>query len=172
MLSKLNPQSFIIAHFRTFTDYRTGKISRAEVLLFLLLPLLLAVIHVLYFTISEGVISIVVSAASIVAGLMLNLMVLIYTLVVNNKGNAKLYSNFNDFNEICRETLATVAYSVLLCVLLVVGALMCLTDNAFFYHLGWLVMVYAGVAVLFCLLIILKRSYLLINFDFDVIPQQ
>lgn len=137
---------------------------------FLLLPLLLAVIHVVYFTIGENVISIVVSAASIVAGLMLNLMVLIYTLVVNNKDNAKKYSNFDDFKIICRETLATVAFSVLLCVLLVVGALMCLTDNVFVYHFGWLMMVYAGVAVLFCLLIILKRSYLLINFDFNGVP--
>jgi len=170
MLSKLNPRSFIVAHFETFKDYSTGKISRSEVLLFLLLPLVLAVIHVVYFTISEAVISIVVSAASIVAGLMLNLMVLLYTLVVSNKANAKVYSNFDKFKLICRETLATVAFSVLLCVLLVVGALMCLTDSKIFYYFGWLVMVYSGVAVLFCLLIILKRSYLLIDFDFVEVP--
>ncbi|WP_242631076.1 hypothetical protein [Variovorax paradoxus] len=164
MIQKMNPWFLVREHFSTFYDYGTGKKSPAEYAFQIGFPAVAAILQLRLFAVSADVVSIVVSAASIVAGLMLNLLVLVYTLVFNNRESHDLYSNFVDFKRLCRETLSTIAYSVLLCIILVVTAFFALTDG-WIGTIGRFCMVYAGVSVLLCLLIVLRRSYLLINFE-------
>lgn len=166
MLSKLNPISIVKAHYCSLRDYQTDSLSLGEVLLHALLPMGLAALHFwLVSDISEGVVSIIVSAASIVAGLMLNLLVLIYTLVYNAKTNPNPVANIDDFKKVSSESLSTIAFSILLCLLLVVASFLILSRFPVVAGLGRFLTVYLGVAVVLCLLIVLKRCYAIVQLE-------
>lgn len=166
MLSKLNPISIIKAHYCSLRDYQNDRLSIAEVTLHAMLPMGLAALHVwLVPDISEGVVSIIVSAASIVAGLMLNLLVLIYTLVYNAKTNPNPVANIDDFKKVSSESLSTIAYSILLCLLLVVASFLILSRFPLIAGIGRFLTVYLGVAVVLCLLIVLKRCYAIVQLE-------
>lgn len=168
MFSKLNPWAIVKAHFRSLKGYDTDQISWGEVGFHLLVPAAASLAHFLLIKeISENVVSIVVSAASIVAGLMLNLMVLIYTLVYNTRTREadRHISNFEDFKTLASETLSTISYSVVVCVFLVLFAFFTLSGWAPLGVLGRLGTVYFGVAEILCLLIVLKRCYGIVQFE-------
>ncbi|HQR99192.1 MULTISPECIES: hypothetical protein [unclassified Polaromonas] len=166
MLTKLNPFGIVKAHFCSLKRYDTEQLSIGEILFHLFFPAALSGLHYLLVRdISENVVGIIVSAASIVAGLMLNLMVLIYTLVYNAKNGAKPISNFSDFKNISSETIASISYSVLLCITLVISSFLILSQWAPISVLGRLSTVYIGTSTILCLLIVLKRCYAIIQFD-------
>jgi len=166
MLSKMNPLGIVKAHYGSLRNYQTNTLSAAEISLHLLLPAVLAALHFwLVPDISEGVVSIIVSAASIVAGLMLNLLVLIYTLVYNAKTNPNPVSNIDDFKRVSSESLSTIAFSILLCLLLVVASLLVLSRFATVAGVGRFTTVYLGIAVILCLLIVLKRCYAIVQLE-------
>lgn len=179
MINRINPRQFIAAHFKTFYDYRSGKMSRGEIWSQFLLAAIAALIHVFWFKINDDAIGVVVSAASIVAGLILNLMVLIYTLLTTklNSYNTEIQrmtdpllvqatsSNLSAFRAICEETLANAAFCVFTCVILVVSAIMILTDVAIIKVAGQFFTVFSGVILIITLLIVLKRCYALIDYS-------
>ena len=179
MINRINPRQFIAAHFRTFYDYSSGKVSKAELWSQFLLAGFAATIHVFWFKIDDGAIGVVVSAASIVAGLILNLMVLIYTLLTTklNSYNAEIQrttdplviqattSNLNAFRALCEETLANAAFCVFTCVILVIAAIMLLTDVKVINIAGQFFTVFSGVILIITLLIVLKRCYALIDYS-------
>ena len=166
MLSKLNPLGIVKAHYCSLRDYQTDKLSISELVLHFGLPLSLAVLHFcLVPEISEGVVGIIVSAASIVAGLMLNLLVLIYTLVYNAKANPSPPANIDDFKKVSSESLSTIAFSILLCLLLVVASFVILSRFPIIAGIGRFTTVFLGVAVILCLLIVLKRCYAIVQLE-------
>jgi hypothetical protein len=166
MLSKLNPFGIVVEHFKSLHEYGSTTPSRVEILAHILIPAVLSIAHFHFVReISEGVVSIIVSAASIVAGLMLNLLVLIYTLVANTRNSTKPLSNYTEFRLLATQTLATIAYSVLLCILLVVFAFFILSSHVGLANTGRLLTVYFGAATVLCLLIVLKRCFAIIKFD-------
>lgn len=166
MLSKLNPLGIVFAHYSSLKDYQTDAISWLEIGIHLGFPAFLAAAHfILVPEITEGVVSIIVSAASIVAGLMLNLLVLIYTLVYNAKTNPNPVANIDDFKKISSESLSTIAYSILLCLLLVVASFLILSRFPLIAGIGRFFTVYLGTAVILCLLIVLKRCYAIVQLE-------
>jgi hypothetical protein len=166
MFVKLNPLGIVRAHFTSLRSYQNNKLSFREVGLHIGLPVVLAIAHFyLVDDITEGVVGIIVSAASIVAGLMLNLLVLIYTLVYNAKTNASKIANIDDFKQVSYESLSTIAYSIFLCLLLVIFSFMILSRFPVVAGAGRLVTVYLGVSTILCLLLVLKRCYSLVNFE-------
>lgn len=168
MLTKLNPSEIIWAHFRSMYRYDTGKINWAEILFHIFFPVTgSTVIYLIEENISKEVVGIVVSAASIVAGLMLNLLVLIYTLAFNTKNSQKPVPNVDDFKKLTAELLASISYSILLCIALVVVSFVALSPNKIFCSLGMILTVYFGVSVLLCLLLVLKRCYKMVSFDIN-----
>lgn len=164
MLSKLNPFAIVKSHYLSLRSFQTGKLSGAEITFHLGFPAILAGLH-FYFVpdISEGVISIIVSAASIVAGLMLNLLVLIYTLVFNAKANPNPVVNLALFKEVSSESLSTIAFSILLCLFLVIASFLVLSRFPLISSIGRVLTVYFGTAVILCLLIVLKRCYVIVQ---------
>lgn len=179
MIDKINPGQFIAAHFKTFYDYSNGRASSGEIWSQFALAGVAAFIHVFWFKIDDGAIGVVVSAASIVAGLILNLMVLIYTLLTTklNSYNAEIQrttdplvvqattSNLSAFRKLCEETLANAAFCVFTCVVLVVSAIMLLTDVRVINVIGQFLTVFSGVILIITLLIVLKRCYALIDYS-------
>lgn len=168
MLNKISPLGIISAHFDAMRDNSTGKIILSEVIFHITFPAFIAILHIYFFDeITENVASIVVSAASIVAGLMLNLMVLIYTLAYNAKSAAVRISNFSEFQKISTETLTTISYTVFLCILLVIFSFLGIANVKFnsLVICSRFMMVYLGVASILCLLLVLKRCYSIVLFE-------
>lgn len=166
MLSKLNPLGIVKAHYASLRNYQTDTLAIGELILHFGLPASMAILHFrLVPDISEGVVGIIVSAASIVAGLMLNLLVLIYTLVYNAKTNPNPVANIDDFKKVSSEALSTIAFSILLCLLLVVASFLILSRFPVLAGVGRFVTVYLGVAVVLCLLIVLKRCYAIVQLE-------
>lgn len=101
---------------------------------------------------------------------MLNLMVLIYTLLVSKVDSSKTTSsNIDDFRLLCEETLANIAFSVFLCVILVVGSLLVLGPEGWLANTGQFIMVFSGTILIVTLLVVLKRCYALISYNLGVI---
>jgi hypothetical protein len=166
MLTKLNPTEIISAHFRSMYRYDTGGVSWPEIFFHLLFPLIVSAL-LLYTTgnFTNDVSGIVVSAASIVAGLMLNLLVLIYTLAYNTKNSSSPISNLGDFKKLTIELLASISCSILLCILLVIASFVALSPNGAAASIGRGIAIYLGTSTLLCLLLVLKRCHTMVNFD-------
>lgn len=169
MLNKLNPWRIVVAHWEAFCDDSTGKTAWPEVAFQIVAPALVAFGYCIYGDgISEGVAGIVVSAASIAAGLLLNLLVLIYTLIYNAKNDPNPIKNIDAFKQVSTEALATIAYSILLSLCLVVVAFLALLKGP-----EWVVFIsrfatlYFGCSVFFCILIVLKRVFALVHFEIE-----
>lgn len=170
MFNRMSPRDFVLAHFRTFYDFRTEKLCWGEILLQFVLAVGLGVVHVKYFTISSESVGVVVSAASIVAGLILNLMVLIYTLLITKVNSTRsTTSNDDTFRKLCEETLANAAFCVFACVVLVIGSICKLADKGIVADFGQFTMVFSGVFVVITLLVILKRCYSLVSYVMKVV---
>lgn len=166
MFTKLNPTEIISAHFRSMYRYDTDGINWPELLFHLLFPLIVSgVLLQTTGNFTNDVSGIVVSAASIVAGLMLNLLVLIYTLAYNTKNSSNPISNLADFKSLTTELLASISYSILLCILLVIASFVALSPNGAAASVGRGVAIYLGTSTLLCLLLVLKRCYTMVNFD-------
>ncbi len=161
MISKINPSEIIVSHFKTFRRDRGNKFDWVSVVFQIALAVILASVHVLYFKVSDDVVSIVVSVASIIAGLLLNLMVLIYTLVTGRLRISR--SNIAILEEIGNETIANIAFCILASIVLVIAALLNLTDNCYINIIGHYLMIFFGVLVTLTMLIVLVNFYTLIN---------
>ena len=167
MLTKLNPRAIIIAHWNSFRDDATGKLSWAELIFHAVAPAAAAATYTVFGEgISENAAGIVVSAASIAAGLLLNLLVLIYTLVYNAKSARQQIKNLDAMRQVCDEALATIAYCILLSLLLVVAAFFAIAPRASVLSaIGQPATIYLGTANFLCVLIILKRVFALVHFE-------
>ena len=166
MLTKLNPSEIVSAHFRSMYRYDTGQRNWVEIAFHIGFPCL-TTYFVLATTgqLANDVAGIIVSAASIVAGLMLNLLVLIYTLTYNTKNAVKPASNIDDFRTLAEELLASISFSIFLCIILVVASFVALYPEPTTAMIGKGVTVYTGTATLLCLLIVLKRCHTMVKFD-------
>lgn len=167
MLTKLNPKAIVIAHWRSFKDDSTGRLSWLEIAFHACVPALVAATYISFGEgISENAAGILVSAASIAAGLLLNLLVLIYTLVYNAKSAQQQIKNLDALRQVCDEALATIAYCILLSLVLVVSAFFAIAPRStILSQIGQAVTLYLGAATFLCVLIVLKRVFALVHFE-------
>ena len=169
MLSQLNPSNIVIGHLKTLgrkTPDEEDGISVFEVVLFLFTGVPFAVLQLIavtqgYFLTSESV-GIIVSAASIIAGLLLNLLVLVYTLVFNQM--RELQDSRNLFKKIALHTFYNISFTVFSCLLLVVVCLMCMAINTWLRIVGNVLTFYLGPIVAVSLMMVLKKCHTLIGF--------
>lgn len=166
VLTKLNPSDIVLSHFKSMYRYDTGARNWPEIMFHLLFPGIVSFALVCTTEdFSNDVAGIVVSAASIVAGLMLNLLVLIYTLAYNTKNSNKPISNLNDFKKLTTELLSSISHSILLCIVLVISSFLALSSNGVLAAIGKSTAIYFGASTILCLLLVLKRCYRMVNFD-------
>jgi hypothetical protein len=86
MTSKINITQIVRDHVATLKNEGTGKFSFFDIVIFVVLPFALALIYYAFgWTFSENATSRVVTGMSIFAGLMINVLVLIYTVALNTK---------------------------------------------------------------------------------------
>lgn len=82
MSTKIDVSEIVIAHFRTLKDARTGRLSWIDMVVFLGLPAALAALAwYQHFIIDTALANLILPALSIFAGLLVNAIVVLYTVV-------------------------------------------------------------------------------------------
>jgi hypothetical protein len=79
-MSKINVLPIVAKHFETLRDHATGKRSKADILIFFGAPLIVSGAALYYrITLTSDALNAVLASFSIFAGLLLNLLLLVYT---------------------------------------------------------------------------------------------
>lgn len=121
MSSKINISQIVFDHLATLRNESTGKISATDILMFLLVPLLLAVISYWWgWSLSKDATNLVVTAMSIFAGLMINVLVLIYTVALNTKPDEETVEEAELEKRFLCQIFANISFSICTSVLIVV----------------------------------------------------
>ncbi|WP_296446794.1 hypothetical protein [Rhodoferax sp. UBA5149] len=172
MLSQLNPINIIEAHLKTLGAKQPNQIDAIDknasaVFLFSGIPFAIyqfVTVFQGYYLPAETV-GVIVSAAAIIAGLLLNLLVLVYTLVINQA--EKLTDARRLFIDISRHTFYNISFTVFVSLVLVLVSLMCLANNAYLKITGNILTFYIGTLTALSLLMVLKKCHKLIDFYFS-----
>ncbi len=81
LLQKIDMSSVFAGHFKTLVDYRTGKTSKADLILFYVIPILLGGgFSYTGVRFTDDAIGITMTALAILAGLLFNLLILLHGL--------------------------------------------------------------------------------------------
>lgn len=122
MIDKINVSQIIVDHVRTLRSDATGKVHWSDYLLFLLIPSLVSVLPIYFQTeLKESAVTLLMAAFSIFAGLLINVLVLIYTVAIRledsiNSSDEDRYRLERDF---IKQIFANVSFSILISVLIV-----------------------------------------------------
>lgn len=161
MLDKLNPMNIVRAHFRTFKNESTNRISKPQIVIQFAIAIFLGYLHIEFYKINEAVVGIVISVAAIIAGLLLNVMVLIYTLLTGRISASS--SNVEMIRIIGKETISNIAFSVLCSLLLVVFTLLNLSSETYTKNFGQFFTVFFGSLLIITILIVLINFYTILE---------
>lgn len=121
MSSKIDLRSIIVAHFATLRDNRTGKISWADVTTFYAVPLAFgAGCFALGVSLGATAVGILIGALSILAGLLINVLVLLYTVNVVGPTATELQNQ----KQLIVEVNSNLLYAVLIAVVSIIALCM------------------------------------------------
>lgn len=171
---KIDITRIVTAQVRTMRDNSSQRYSVSDILLFYGLPALLGVIAPRYgWKFSVDVLNALLTAFSIFAGLLLNLLVLIYTLSSQTEHPSVLTKARTST---IKELHDNIAYSILISILIVVVTMTAVAYLKMHEMPGvtgftstWLtgVMVFLTLNFVLTLLMILKRIYIMLNQTID-----
>ena len=171
MLGKLNIWKIIRDHFSTFTNYRTGRVSISDYLLFLGIPLALAVIAVWRnITFPSAVLSAMLSAFSIFAGLLLNLLLLICNFANNQRfaGSDPATAMRRTF---LKQVYFNLAFSIILAICIVAVTLVSLSfashQEQATHPIATVLLSFLVSQFVLTLFMILQRIHTLLSFEFE-----
>lgn len=167
MSGKIDISDIVHDHFKSLRNYRSEKMSKIDLFTFYFFPIAVGIVLAICISPpSETVLSSLATGYAIFAGLLLNLLVIIFTVrrsVLDKESNKEIRKNLLD---LMREIFANVSYQILICgfaiVVLIVS--MYLKDG----NSIPLISVVYGVSLHFILtfLMILKRIYRLLRIQF------
>jgi len=163
VLEKYSVGTIWRGQIKTMTLFGEGGTSRYELCLFFGLPLFSPLVQLfLNFRLSEGVVSVIVSAASIFAGLLLNLLVLLYSIVSSGKNRS---AGVEDQKErlLIEQSFYNISFAILICATMVVASLLVLTKNGWWVRPAELVVYYFGFQLFLSVAQILKRCHRLLE---------
>lgn len=167
ILTKISVWAIVRGQLGTMRHYGTKKYDFFEIGMVFLLPLLsLAVKVSLVLSLSQDTVSIIVSAASIFAGLLLNLLVLLYSILSSLRRPDNNDFGIKDENErdLIEHLFYNISFSILVCVVLVVSAILTLTKQGWWVAPAEALAYYTGMQLFFLVLQILKRFHSLLEF--------
>jgi len=172
-MNKVNVLRIILGHLDTLRDYSTGKRSWTDVAFFFGLPLLVAFLGWFYgWGLYIDALNALIAAFAIFAGLLLNLLILIYTFSTGSVFPNALAKTKTRF---VRELHDNIAFSVLVSILIVIAALVGVTqlkmkDPQNMAHTGPIltfVVIYLTANFVLTLLMILKRIHILLSTEIE-----
>lgn len=170
-MDKMNILLIVKDHIKIFHKYGTNQVNIFEVAFFFGAPIALGLMYVLLFpNLGSTVTDALISASAIICGLLLNLMVLLYSLIFNSKKSFGEELNITEFKNLCKEVLSSISFLIIVCLVLIVSSFLCNTKfhgvNGFFTFVS----VSSGIVCLLSLLIVIKRCYIIVNYDIENSP--
>lgn len=164
MFSKFNLFPIVLQQIETLRSPSDPRPSLREVGFFFLFPLIVAIALVFStFSFKPDVIGAVISAASIFAGLLLNLLVLLVTISLGRRPSTGDLNEQRLVGRLLWETCVNVSYCLVVCLVLVGACLYSLVDPIDTNWLGRLVLFYFGVSMFLSTLQVLKRVFRLVD---------
>lgn len=171
MVNKLSFEKIIRAHFATMRNNRTNKLSVGDLFLFFGLPLFVSALFLNSYTLNKDILNSIITSASIFAGLLLNLLVLIYSLTEKYRQNAS--GNWEVKKVVLEQTFSNISFCILISVLLVIACMLGFrTDDeikppiSITKDIADFLIYYLTAALVLHLLMILKRIHLLMESEF------
>jgi hypothetical protein len=171
MVNKLSFEKIIKAHFATMRDNSTNKVSYSDVFLFFGLPIFASGFFLSGYTLNKDILNSIITSASIFAGLLLNLLVLIYSL--SEKFRQSNTSNWGSKQKVLEQTFSNISFCILISVLLVIACMLGFrTDDelkeaiTIAKNVADFVIYYLTAALILHLLMVLKRIHLLMESEF------
>jgi hypothetical protein len=171
---KIDVTRIVIAQIRTMRDNSTHRYSVPDLLLFYGLPMLLAVIAAYYgWKFNADVLNALLTAFSIFAALLLNLLIFVYTFSSQTEHPAALAKNRGT---VIKELHDHIAYSILVSIVLVVVTMIAVAQLkmhegppavAFTGRVVTGVVIFLTLNFVLTLLMILKRIYIMLNQTLD-----
>lgn len=167
MISKVNITSIIIGHYNTLVCYRTKKPMYGDYFLFLGVPLILSIIS-FYFNLKINVNSaaVITTAVTILAGLLFNLLVLLYSVACNRK---KPYTNREDTSNFFLEINSNISYSIFISLLSLIPLIylsIFQDENSAAINILSNIVIFIIIHLLLTLVMILKRIHVLFSTEF------
>ncbi|QEL56461.1 hypothetical protein [Chromobacterium paludis] len=162
MLSKINIKSIIISHVKTLRNSTSPDVCWSDFIVFYIIPFVFALGLSIKFDITESFVNGVVTAASIFAGLLLNLLVLVYTVLSRQRPTPPDQNSKNRreiFEKILTETFSNISYSILISVVLVATCLLFYIKGGYFPTGNRLLILFLIFQLIITLLMILKRIH-------------
>jgi hypothetical protein len=121
MSSKINISQIVMDHVATLKNERTGKFSSLDLGIFLVLPIgLAAAYYGCGWKFSESATGLVITGMSIFAGLMINVLVLIYTVALNTRTADETAEEAIIERRFLREIFANISFSITTSVFIVI----------------------------------------------------
>jgi hypothetical protein len=171
---KIDVTRIVVAQARTMRDNSTQKYSHVDLLVFYGLPVLLGVGGAYYgWKFSTDVLNALLAAFSIFAGLLLNLLILVYTLSSQTEHPAALTKTRT---ALVKELHDNIAYSILVSIVIVVVTMTTVAYLKMHEHppeaaftVRWVaaVVIFLTMNFVLTLLMILKRIYIMLNQTID-----
>jgi fatty acid desaturase len=168
VLDKIDVRKIIAGHVETFRDYATKERSRSDLILFLGTPLVvMAAALWWHFDFSVSVVNSLLSAFSIFAGLLFNLLVMVLSFLQAGRGNNS-ERQLSIRREVLRQITANLSFSILTSLAIIILAIVALAlvpkGEDYIPRWGTAVILVGSVNFGLTLLMVLKRMYdLMIN---------
>lgn len=158
--SKIDVRDIISDHWATIVNANTGKPSFGDVFIFVLLPGMIAAALICFNALmTDAVIGGIISGLSIFVGLLFNVLVVIFDIVKRDS-----FSSIK--NELLKQSLANIAFSILISLICIVTAVVA------FVNIDWIKITFNAITYVLliefvvCLLMVLKRMYKLLMNEF------
>jgi hypothetical protein len=163
MLDKIDVRDILKDHCRTMVLYDSGKTSIEDILLFFCLPILISVAALwLGILLTDPAVNVLITAISILGGLLFNLLVLIYTVAERFAPP----TGKKDAQQFLREVYSNIAYAILMCILCLIPLIGLVINERPHIEL-----ILNAIAIALCvhltltLLMILKRLHTLLSLE-------
>jgi hypothetical protein len=164
MSTKINITQILLDHLATLKNESTGQLSVLDIGIFFGLPTVLAILYYVFGGIfSESATSLIVTGMSIFAGLMINVLVLIYTVALNTRTADETLEEAFVERRFLREIFANISFSITTSVLIVVVVSFSFFAPAKAQGLLSAVAVFLLVNFLLTLMMTLKRLHILLT---------
>jgi len=165
MLSRYSLWEIVKGQAKTVAGDDVGFRRQVSLGIFFVSPLVSPIIQwYLDLHLTEGIVSIIVSAASIFAGLLLNLLVVVYGLAPAPESSRNDNKTMADLKLVIEQTFYNISYAIVVCGTLVVFSLIALTNIPLVVAICAPIVHYLGVNLLLAIIQVLKRCHSLIEF--------
>jgi len=170
MSSKINVTDILSDHYATLRNESTAKISILDLFVFLGAPFSLGIIlFIKRFEISDAAVTTIITAMSIFAGLLINVLVLIYTVSqgVDQLTATRGKEDVEAEKRFLREIFANISYAVLISIVSVIALVMVDWADAFAKRLLSAVIAVLVAHFVLTLMMAIKRIHILLTGRFS-----